>query len=125
MSITGEPDGPPCKVGVAVTDISTGLYAHGSILAALLSRQQTGKGVWIDVNLFETQVSGSQARTISPRSNVCTALVSTLDCWSRECGLKLPHWWCRRLEAWHSTSFNRAVSSLPLQGWVHHDWSWQ
>ncbi|KAG9033960.1 hypothetical protein FRB95_014040 [Tulasnella sp. JGI-2019a] len=58
MHITGEPDRPPCKVGVAVTDISTGLYAHGSILAALLSRQQTGKGVWIDCNLFDTQIAG-------------------------------------------------------------------
>ncbi|KAB5589309.1 CaiB/baiF CoA-transferase family protein [Ceratobasidium theobromae] len=54
---TGEPDGPPCKVGVAVTDISTGLYAHGAIMAGLLSRQQTGKGMWIDCNLFETQAS--------------------------------------------------------------------
>lgn len=53
---TGEPDGPPCKVGVAVTDIATGLYAHGAIMAALLSRQQTGQGVWIDCNLFESQV---------------------------------------------------------------------
>ncbi|KAF8330580.1 CAIB/BAIF family enzyme [Cantharellus anzutake] len=58
MHITGEPDGMPNKVGVAVTDISTGLFAHGAILAALLSRQQTGKGVWIDCNLFETQISG-------------------------------------------------------------------
>jgi succinate---hydroxymethylglutarate CoA-transferase len=39
-----------------VTDISTGLYAHGAIMAALLSRQKTGKGVWIDCNLFESQV---------------------------------------------------------------------
>ena len=53
---TGEPDRPPCKVGVAVTDISTGLYAHGAVMAALLSREKTGKGVWIDCNLFETQV---------------------------------------------------------------------
>lgn len=53
---TGEPNGPPCKVGVAVTDISTGLYAHGAIMAALLSRQQTGEGAWIDCNLFESQV---------------------------------------------------------------------
>lgn len=53
---TGEPDRPPSKVGVAVTDISTGLYAHGAIMAALLSRQKTGKGVWIDCNLFESQV---------------------------------------------------------------------
>lgn len=48
---------PPAKVGVAATDIATGLYAHGAIMAALLSRQQTGKGVWIDCNLFESQVS--------------------------------------------------------------------
>ncbi|KAL1950700.1 hypothetical protein VTO73DRAFT_5824 [Trametes versicolor] len=58
MHITGEPDGPPCKVGVAVTDIATGLYAHGAIMAALLSRQQTGQGVWIDCNLFESQLAG-------------------------------------------------------------------
>jgi succinate---hydroxymethylglutarate CoA-transferase len=44
------------KVGVAVTDIATGLYAHGAIMAAIISRQQTGNGVWIDLNLFETQV---------------------------------------------------------------------
>jgi len=58
MHITGEPDRPPSKVGVAVTDISTGLYAHGAIMAALISRQQTGRGVWIDCNLFETQIAG-------------------------------------------------------------------
>lgn len=53
---TGEAARPPSKVGVAATDIATGLYAHGAIMAALLSRQQTGKGVWIDCNLFESQV---------------------------------------------------------------------
>ncbi|CAK5270197.1 unnamed protein product [Mycena citricolor] len=58
MHITGEKGGQPCKVGVAATDIATGLYAHGAIMAALLSRQQTGKGVWIDCNLFETQIAG-------------------------------------------------------------------
>lgn len=58
MHITGEPNGPPCKVGVAATDIATGLYTHGAIMAALLSRQQTGKGVWIDCNLFESQIAG-------------------------------------------------------------------
>ncbi|KXN88152.1 Succinate--hydroxymethylglutarate CoA-transferase [Leucoagaricus sp. SymC.cos] len=58
MHITGEPDRPPCKVGVAATDIATGLYTHGAIMAGLLSRQQTGKGVWIDCNLFETQIAG-------------------------------------------------------------------
>jgi len=58
MHITGEPDRPPAKVGVAATDIATGLYAHGAIMAAILSRQQTGKGVWIDCNLFESQLAG-------------------------------------------------------------------
>jgi len=58
MHITGEPDGPPCKVGVASTDIATGLYTHGAIMAALISRKKTGKGVWIDCNLFESQIAG-------------------------------------------------------------------
>ncbi|KAF9778686.1 CAIB/BAIF family enzyme [Thelephora terrestris] len=58
MHITGEPDRPPCKVGVASTDIATGLYAHGAIMAALISREKTGKGVWVDCNLFESQIAG-------------------------------------------------------------------
>ncbi|KIM88994.1 hypothetical protein PILCRDRAFT_61406 [Piloderma croceum F 1598] len=58
MHITGEPDRPPVKVGVACTDIWTGLYAHGAIMAAILSREKTGKGVWIDCNLFESQLAG-------------------------------------------------------------------
>ncbi|KAF8798835.1 CAIB/BAIF family enzyme [Phlegmacium glaucopus] len=58
MHITGEPDRPPVKVGVAATDIATGLYAHGAVMAALISRQQTNKGVWIDCNLFESQIAG-------------------------------------------------------------------
>lgn len=57
LHITGERDGPPSKVGVAVTDVATGLYAHGAILAALLQRQRTNKGQKIDVNLLSTQVS--------------------------------------------------------------------
>ncbi|GAA6050591.1 hypothetical protein JCM3770_001477 [Rhodotorula araucariae] len=57
MHITGEADGPPVKVGVAITDLTTGLYAKSAILAALLSRAQTGEGVHIDVNLFESQIA--------------------------------------------------------------------
>ncbi|KAI3639070.1 hypothetical protein MIR68_002600 [Amoeboaphelidium protococcarum] len=57
MHVTGEADGDPVKVGVAITDISTGLYAHGAIMAALLMRQKTDKGQHIDVNLFETQLA--------------------------------------------------------------------
>ncbi|XP_045169810.2 succinate--hydroxymethylglutarate CoA-transferase-like [Mercenaria mercenaria] len=55
--ITGPEDGEPCKVGVAMTDLSTGLYAYGSILAALLHRAKTGRGQHIDCNLLSTQVA--------------------------------------------------------------------
>ncbi|GEM10237.1 hypothetical protein Rt10032_c10g4254 [Rhodotorula toruloides] len=57
MHITGEPTGPPVKVGVAITDLTTGLYAKSAILAALLSRAQTGLGVHIDANLFDSQIA--------------------------------------------------------------------
>ncbi len=43
-------------MGVAMTDLSTGLYAYGAIMAALLYRQRTGKGQHIDCNLLSTQV---------------------------------------------------------------------
>lgn len=55
--ITGAADGPPAKVGVAMTDMATGLYAHGAILAALLQRSRTGRGQKIDVDLLSTQVA--------------------------------------------------------------------
>ena len=57
MSITGEPDGQPMKTGVAVADITTGLYAATSILAALHYRSQTGEGQYIDLALFDVQLS--------------------------------------------------------------------
>lgn len=57
LHITGPRDGEPTKVGVAVTDIATGLYAHGAILAALIKRSRTGKGQKIDCNLLSTQVA--------------------------------------------------------------------
>ena len=57
MGITGDPDGPPVKVGVAMTDIATALYAHGAILAALYAREQTGVGQRIDTSLLETQIA--------------------------------------------------------------------
>jgi len=54
MSITGEPDGEPMKVGVAIVDVTTGLYAAIGILAALQARQQTGRGQRVDVNLLDS-----------------------------------------------------------------------
>lgn len=57
MHITGSRDGPPVKVGVAVTDLTTGLYTSNSIMAALLGRARTGKGQYIDVALSDCQVA--------------------------------------------------------------------
>ena len=57
LSITGEPEGPPSKVPVAVNDIITGLYASTSILAALKHRDLTGKGQQIDLALLDVQVA--------------------------------------------------------------------
>lgn len=57
MHITGSRDGPPVKVGVAVTDLTTGLYTSNSILAALLARVRTGKGQQIDAALSDCQVA--------------------------------------------------------------------
>ncbi len=53
MSITGEPDGPPQKLGVAVTDILTGLYGAIGILAAIEQRHATGRGQYIDMALMD------------------------------------------------------------------------
>jgi formyl-CoA transferase len=61
MSITGErddkPGGGPQKVGVAVADIMTGLYATIGIQAALIHRDRTGEGQYIDLALLDTQVA--------------------------------------------------------------------
>lgn len=61
MSITGQPDGAPgaepMKVGVAVVDLFTGLYASNAILAALWHAQATGEGQRIDIALFDVQAA--------------------------------------------------------------------
>nr|CAG4636998.1 EOG090X05UC [Ceriodaphnia reticulata]SVE72924.1 EOG090X05UC [Ceriodaphnia reticulata] len=57
IHVTGPEDGAPCKTGVALTDLATGLYAHGAIMAALFQRQKTGTGQRISTNLLSTQVS--------------------------------------------------------------------
>ena len=63
MSITGEPEGQPQKVGVAVTDIFTGLYAVIAVQAALRSRDTTGFGQHIDLSLLDvaTATTANQA----------------------------------------------------------------
>lgn len=57
MSFTGEKGGRPTKVGVAVSDLTTGMMAAFGILAALRHRDQTGQGQRVDVSLLETQVA--------------------------------------------------------------------
>uniref|UniRef100_A0A0B7KJR0 Uncharacterized protein n=1 Tax=Bionectria ochroleuca TaxID=29856 RepID=A0A0B7KJR0_BIOOC len=57
MHITGPRDGPPVKVGVAVTDLTTGLYAANSVLAAIIERSSSGKGQHLDVCLSDCQVA--------------------------------------------------------------------
>ncbi|WEK57658.1 MAG: CaiB/BaiF CoA-transferase family protein [Candidatus Brevundimonas phytovorans] len=61
MSITGQPDGAPgaepMKVGVAVVDLFTGLYASNAILAALMHARATGEGQHVDIALFDVQAA--------------------------------------------------------------------
>ena len=56
MDITGEPDGPPMKIGVAYADILTGLYAVIGIQAALRQRETSGRGQLVDMALFDVMV---------------------------------------------------------------------
>ncbi len=57
MSVTGEVEGEPMKVGIAVVDITTALYASNAILAALHARDVTGKGQRIDASLLSSAVA--------------------------------------------------------------------
>ena len=57
MHITGERDGPPVKVGVAVTDLTTGLYTANAVLASLIARQKTNEGQHLDVALSDCQTA--------------------------------------------------------------------
>ena len=73
MSITGEPEGQPQKVGVAVTDIFTGLYAVMAVQAALRSRDTTGIGQHIDLSLLDV----ATATTANQAMNYLTTGIST------------------------------------------------
>jgi crotonobetainyl-CoA:carnitine CoA-transferase CaiB-like acyl-CoA transferase len=71
MDITGPVEGPPCKVGVAVTDVLAGLYAVAGILACLHAREKSGHGYAIDLALLDcavaAQVNLAQAYLTSGR----------------------------------------------------------
>ena len=57
MSVTGEEDGPPVKVGVSISDLTAGLYATIAVLGALTVRARDGRGQLLDVSMFESSVS--------------------------------------------------------------------
>jgi len=57
IGITGEPDRPPVRVGVAVTDIGAGMWAAIAILAALRTRDETGRGQYVDVSMMDCSVA--------------------------------------------------------------------
>jgi crotonobetainyl-CoA:carnitine CoA-transferase CaiB-like acyl-CoA transferase len=56
MSVTGEPGRGPMRVGIPITDIVTGLYAALGILVALIERQASGEGQWVQTSLLESQM---------------------------------------------------------------------
>jgi crotonobetainyl-CoA:carnitine CoA-transferase CaiB-like acyl-CoA transferase len=57
MSITGPGDGPPFRLGVAVADIVTGMFAAQGITAALLARERTGRGQFVDIAMLDSTVA--------------------------------------------------------------------
>jgi crotonobetainyl-CoA:carnitine CoA-transferase CaiB-like acyl-CoA transferase len=57
MSFTGEPDGPPIRFPIAIADMTTGMYAAMGILAALYARERTGTGDFLDLALFDSQLT--------------------------------------------------------------------
>lgn len=57
MSVTGEPEGAPVRVGISPADLTAGMWTLVGTLAALYQRQQTGMGQWVDISLLDGQVS--------------------------------------------------------------------
>src|SRR5258707_4038896 len=57
MDITGDPDGPPMKVGTSIADLVTGLYASQAVLAALMKREKSGVGGRVDVSMLDSMAS--------------------------------------------------------------------
>ena len=57
MSVTGDPDGEPQKVGVPIADLMAGMYASVAVTSALRSRELTGKGQYVDISMLDTHVA--------------------------------------------------------------------
>src|SRR5262245_22875503 len=110
MSITGDADGPPYRLGVAITDIVSGLFAAQGVLAALLARERTGRGQQVDIGMLDATAAlltyqagnyfvtgeaparmGNRHPTIAPYESFATAdgdlvvAVGNDDIWRRFC----------------------------------------
>lgn len=115
MHITGSRDGPPVKVGVAVTDLTTGLYTSNSIMAALLARAKTGRGQWIDACLSDCQTA-----TLANIASSC--LISgkkDSGRWGtahRKCPIFDPSLERRTT---NNSSLNCSIQGIRNQGWRH------
>jgi crotonobetainyl-CoA:carnitine CoA-transferase CaiB-like acyl-CoA transferase len=57
MGITGSPDAPPARLGVAIADIAAGMFAVQGVLLALIARARTGRGQHVDVGMFDSTVA--------------------------------------------------------------------
>lgn len=112
MSVTGEPEGSPSKVGISIADLSAGLFCAYGILCAYIARLQTGEGQYVDTSIFEAPLAlsvfestelwglgriprplGTTNRTAAPNQafkaqdgylNICAA---NQRLWERLCGV--------------------------------------
>ena len=57
MSVNGEPDGPPLRLPIAISDVAGGLFGAVGILSALAAREQSGRGQQVDVSLYESAIA--------------------------------------------------------------------
>lgn len=71
MSLTGEKDRPPVRVGVSIIDMGTGLWCAIGILAALLRRASTGKGCVVDGSLYETALAWVTVQAVAAQIDKC------------------------------------------------------
>lgn len=88
-------------------------------MAALISREKTGKGVWIDCNLFESQVC---ALSITDGAGVTPFY---LDCGVGEHCIEPSNCRARSRQAWHLSPVYCALPGLSLQRWFHYDRRWK
>ena len=102
MSVTGNADGEPAKVGVAWIDVLTGMMAGNGILAALFHRERTGEGQIIDLSLFDVALM---------------AMVNQAQ--------KLGCLWRRSNSNGSCTPEHRPLPSIPSQRRLVHSRLWQ